>query len=98
MPLVNTQVDLALDLSEGNFTNAAALSLFFDANDDGFFSDDEKVSTNGESIFSASTDDENGVLRVMVRVNLSCPYRGNLFAFAGNTSTSVQFVVESVAR
>jgi len=95
-PLIDTNVSVTLDLSEASFSGTEVLSLFHDANSDGIYTPDERVSGNGEPVFSARTDDDSGVLRVMVRVNLSCSYSGSLFAFAGRAVTAVQFDVESV--
>lgn len=93
--LLDVPVDLSLDLSETTGNGASVLTLFFDNNSDGIYTDDEIVSVAGGPVFSAKTDSDNGVIQLLVRVNLSCPYRGQLFAFAGSAATSVQFEVSA---
>lgn len=86
-------VELSLDLSGNTFSGAEVLSLIHDANDDGIYSADEKVSVDGGPIFTVNTGSLNGEVNVVVRVNLSCSYRGTLYAFAGSSGTLLGFTV-----
>lgn len=92
--IVDAAIDVSLDLSEATFTGTETLRLYYDKNADGIYSEDEKVSVADGPLFSARTDSLNGVLRVMVRVNLSCPYKGTLYAYAGNTAAAVGFDIK----
>jgi len=92
--IVDTAMDVSLDLSEAAFTGTERLRLYYDKNVDGIYTEDEKVSVADGPLFSARTDSLNGVLRVMVRVNLSCPYKGTLYAYAGSTAAAVGFNIE----
>ena len=96
--IVDTNVDISLDLSEGSFNGPELLSLFFDQDGNGNFSEDERVLSADGPVFTTRTDGDNGVIRVLVRVNLSCPFRGSLFAFAGSAVTSVSFNVSGSAE
>lgn len=94
--LLEVPVDLSLDLSGATFNGPEVLSLYYDSNFDGLYTDEEKVSVAGGPVFRTKTDDTEGVVRLMVRANLSCPYRGQLFAFAGSAAVSVLFEVSAV--
>lgn len=87
LPLIQAPLTVSLDLSESSSNGAAVLGLYDDLNGDGLYQHDELVSDNTRAAYATHTDSRSGVKRLMVRVNLSCPYRGSLYAFAGNTGT-----------
>jgi len=92
--IVDTHMDVSLDLSATTFTGRETLRMYYDRNSDGIYTEDEKVTVADGPLFSTKTDQLNGVVRVMVRVNLSCPYTGSLYAYAGSAAAAVRFVVK----
>lgn len=92
--VTSTPMDLSLDLSGNSFTGDELLSLYYDHNQDGIYSEEERSATSNGTTLRVNTDDAEGVVRAMVRVNLSCAYIGNLYALAGGLGTTIGFVVQ----
>lgn len=69
--------------------------LMFDFNGDGVTDPgSETVSNVNDELFERTTQQYSGEIRLTLRLNLSCPYRGELVAFAGGYHISAEFLVE----
>jgi len=82
--LGDTLVTVYLDFAANTFSGAESLQLFFDTNGNGVVdTPDELVSGIGDDAFSIRTDKYTASTLLLLRVNLSCGYRGSLYAFSG---------------
>lgn len=106
-PLGNVDLRVVADLSGNTFEPTPptppalpalpALQLYEDRNGNGVVDDPaELVSSNTSSAFKTKTDQYTGTKIVLLRVNLSCTYRGNLHVFAGAAYGSVNVEVKTV--
>lgn len=94
--LGKVRLTISLDLAGNTYSGTEVLALYEDKNANGIIDDpQEKVSSNMAPIFITETNEYTGDKQLFVRVNLSCPYRGNLNVFtngdaAGQLNISVQ--------
>ena len=93
LPLIDAPLTISLDLSDSTFNSTAVLALYDDTDGDGLFNDNERVSTDKQSAYNTRTNSRSGSKLLMVRVNLSCPYKGSLYAFAGNAGVLMNIAV-----
>lgn len=93
LPLIDAPITISLDLSDSTFSSTAVLALYDDTDGDGLFGDNERVSTDEQSAYNTRTNSRSGSKQLMVRVNLSCPYKGSLYAFAGNSGVLMNIAV-----
>ncbi len=95
-PIGDAEVSLYLDWSGQTFPGFSALSLYEDRNGNGIVdADSELVSGRDDAIARVRLDDETGSHAMIVRMNLSCPFRGELFAFTGPFTAQASFEVMS---
>jgi len=86
---------VSLDLSGNTFSGIPVLALYEDKNGNGVADDpSELVTDNTDEIYDTRTDSVTGHKYLIVRVNLSCAYRGVLYVFSdgymGTTSITVK--------
>ena len=80
----NANVTVFTDFSGNTFSGPEFLQLFSDSNGNGVVdSPDELVSGVDDDAFSIRTDRFSGTANLLLRVNLSCEFRGNVYAFSG---------------
>ncbi len=93
-PLLDFDVRLHLDLTENTFTGYPVLKLYEDKNSNGVVDGEQEfVSALGDDGWTKKTD-VNGGVHLLVRVNMSCPFSGNLSGFGGLTANkSMNFSV-----
>jgi len=89
-------MSIHLDLAANTFSGFPVLELYDDRNNNGVIdAPEELVSDNVDEGFETKTDSDKGDKFVIVRVNLSCPYRGTLGAFIeGGVFNSIGISVE----
>lgn len=86
---------VSLDLAGNTFSGIPVLALYDDKNGNGLADDpSELVSDNTDEIYDTNTDSVTGHKYLILRVNLSCTYRGTLSAFSdgymGTTTITVK--------
>ncbi|MCF6298615.1 MAG: hypothetical protein L3J01_01915 [Thiomicrorhabdus sp.] len=93
IPLSDFDVRLHLDLTGNTSSGYPVLKLYDDKNNNGVIDGEhELVNDAGEDGWVKKTN-SNGDIHMIVRVNLSCPFVGNLFGFgqrSANSSMSFQ--------
>lgn len=83
-PLGNVDIRVVVDLAGNTYSNTPVLGLYDDFNANGVVNDPaELVSSNTSPAYTTKTDAYTGTKILLLRVNLSCPYRGNLHVYAG---------------
>ena len=91
-PLGNVDLRITADLSGNTHSGIERIKVYDDLNGNGVVDDpDELVSSNISPAFTTKTSNV-GTKLILVRVNLSCPYRGNLNVYAGSAfgSTNIE--------
>lgn len=93
-PLGDIELTIALNLSSATYSGTAPVQLYDDQNGNGVPDHpQELVSDENSGVFRTSTGKYSGTKFVMVRTNLSCPYKTSLYAFAGTTAGKTDIVV-----
>ncbi len=97
-PIGNADVSVYLDFAENTFTGVPVLGLFRDLNSNGVIDDDsEFVSGIDDPIAVVRTDEISGESVLLLRINLSCAFRGEMFAFVDGVTASSVISVESIS-
>ena len=95
-PLGNIGIRVLADLSGNTYSGSPVLKVYDDLNGNGVVDDPaELVSSNTSPAFNTFTDKYTGTKNILLRVNLSCPYSGNLYVFAGAAFASINIVVKT---
>jgi len=98
-PIGDTSISVYVDFAANTFSGIAVLSLFDDLNGNGVVDEDvELISAKDDSIARVRTDQWTGARSLLLRINLSCSFRGEVFAFTGGVSgrAAVEVVAEEI--
>jgi len=86
-PIGDAQISVYADFAANTFPGFPVLSLYDDLNGNGVVdSPIELISGADDAIAQVSTDTWSGSRTLLLRINLSCAFRGELFAFSGGVS------------
>ena len=89
-PLGGVEVSVYSDYAGNTFSGAQVLQLYEDKNDNGVIDDEsELVSGTEDGVYVTRTSRSSGTAFLMLRMNLTCPYKGEVFAFAGQYAASM---------
>ncbi len=95
-PVGDARVRVYVDLAGNTFSGYPVLGLYRDWNGNGVVDGNEElVSSADDAIASVTTDEYDGHASLLLRVNLSCAYRGEVFAYAGAASAIASIKVEA---
>lgn len=91
-PIGNKPVSVYADYAGNSFVGSQVLALYDDhlGNANGVIDgDNELISGRDDAIAQVVTDDLTGARVLLLRINVSCPYQGDIFAFVdGVVATS----------
>ncbi len=94
-PLGDVEVGMYMEYSGNTFSGPQVLQLYADRNGNGVVDGEpELVSGSEDGVYKTKTDKYHGTTMVFVRMNLTCPYKGQLYVFAGTNSATVDFEVQ----
>jgi len=94
-PIGGVEVGVLSDFAENTSNLANVLQLYQDKNGNGVVDGPSELVNGGNSgIYKAKTHTYNGTTSFFVRMNLSCTYRGDVYAFVGPTGQAMSFNVE----
>ena len=87
-PIGQQNVSVYLDFAANNFSGFPVMALFDDrrGNGNGVVDDFELVSDTDDDIAVVQTDFYGGDRPLLLRINISCPFRGEVFAFIDGVS------------
>jgi len=89
-PLGEVPVSVYADLTANTFNGVDVLQLFADFNGNGVVDGPNELVTSSDSgVFTADTDEFDGTAFLILRMFLTCPYEGEVFAFSGAASTTM---------
>lgn len=92
----DSRIAVYLDFSGNTFSGLEVLQLFADNNGNGVIDPtDELITGIGDDAVVVQTTRFGGNALLLLRINLSCGFRGNLFAFSGPVAGSSQVEVVS---
>jgi len=93
-PIGDADVSVYADFAANTFAGFPALALYEDRNGNGVVdAETELVSGRADAAVRIDTDRFGGNGTLLLRVNLSCPYKGEVFAFAGGVSAAADIEV-----
>ena len=89
-PLGDVEIRVYVDFSGNTYPGTPVLMLYDDmnGNNNGIIDDFELVSGVGDDIAVVKTDYYGGDRPLLLRINVSCPFKGDLFAFSAGVSAS----------
>ena len=94
-PLGDVEVGVYSDFAGNTFNGANVLQLYHDRNGNGVVDGvSELVNGDGSGVFKTKTHRYNGTAQLLLRMNLTCPYQGEVYAFVGPTGQSMAATVE----
>ena len=83
-PLGGVEVGVYSDFGGNTFNGANVLELYQDLNGNGVVDGpSELVNGSGSGVYKAKTHEYNGTTQLFLRMNLTCPYEGEVYAFVG---------------
>ncbi len=95
-PIGGADVSVYVDFAENTFTGIPALKLYIDNNGNGVIDDEtEYVSGIDDPIARVRTRALSGDSALILRVNLSCSFRGEVFAFVDGVTASSSISVDA---
>ena len=100
-PVGDSAIRVYVDFAANTYSGIATMALFDDLNSNGVVDPDtELVSGKGDDIAVVRTDRWSGSKSLLLRINLSCSFRGELFAYVDGVSgrAAIDVVAESVEQ
>ncbi len=95
-PLGDTKISVYVDYSANTFGGYPVMALYDDMNGNGVVdSDTELVSGSEDGVFVSRTAQYSGEKMLLLRVNLSCEFKGSVFAYSGTASATMDIDVSA---
>ena len=96
-PIGDAEVSVYVDFAANTWSGYPPLALFDDANGNGVVDADAELASGADDdVARVRTGRTSGARAMLLRANVSCPYRGEVFAYAGGATA--QASIEIVAR
>lgn len=93
--LGNVEVVFSLALAENTYSGLAPVKLYHDRNNNFVPEESEYVSGEDVDLLQLETDEYDGTIQVLLRINISCAYESRLSAFIpGAQASTVINVIE----
>jgi len=89
--LLGVPVSLSMDLTASNSTGITPLELYVDENRNNIPDASELVSNNLAGSYDTDTSKTDGTLKIIVKMDVSCIFRGLLTVQAGDISGTTDF-------
>lgn len=94
-PIGDAEISVYVDFAANTFGGYPALAVYDDRNSNGVVDDAELISGAEHDIARVMTDQFAGDRMLLLRVNLSCAYRGTVFAFVEGATASAFIEIRS---
>lgn len=95
-PIGDVELRAHLSLAENTFAGYPVLALYEDRNGNGVVdADTELVSGSDDGLATFRTDEISGGHALLVRANVSCAYRGELFIFGNGVTAEARIGVNA---
>ncbi|ASJ74650.1 hypothetical protein [Granulosicoccus antarcticus] len=100
-PIGDAELSIYVDFAENTYTGLSTLELYDDLNSNGVVDEEsEYISGFDADIARVKTDQWTGSRMLLMRVNLSCSFQGEVFAFTGGVSarSSIEVVADDIIQ
>lgn len=93
-PIGDAELSVYVDFAQNTYTGLPVLALFDDLNSNGVVdADSELVSGPDDDIARVKTDTWSGTRMMLLRINLSCSFRGEVVVLTGGISARADIEV-----
>ena len=93
-PIGDAELKVYVDFAENTYSGLTTLKLYDDLNSNGVVdAPQEYISGFNDDIARVKTDEWSGSRMLLLRINLSCSFRGEVFAYTDGISGSAQIEV-----
>ena len=93
-PIGDAELNVYVDFAENTYSGLTTLELYDDLNSNGVVDAQlEYISGFNDDIARVRTDEWSGSRMLLLRINLSCSFRGEVFAYTGGISGRAEFEV-----
>ncbi len=100
-PIGDAELNVYVDFAENTYSGLTTLELYDDLNSNGVVDAQlEYISGFNDDIARVRTDEWSGSRMLLLRINLSCSFRGEVFAYTGGTSgrAEIEVVADEVVQ
>lgn len=98
VPLGDVEIRVVASLAGNTYAGIEVLKIYDDRDGDHVVDDpDELVSSNTSPAFVTRTARHTGEKYILLRVNLNCTYRGNVYVYAGTAYGSAEIQVQEIS-
>jgi hypothetical protein len=100
-PIGDASISVYADFAANTYSGISPLALYDDLNSNGVIDPDtELVSGVDDDIARVKTDRWTGSYALLLRINLSCSFRGEIFAFTGGVSSraAIEVVADNIIQ
>lgn len=96
-PIGEAELTIIADFTESTFSGFPVIRLYDDRNSNGVVDEETELVSGPNNLgFVTQTSRYGGERLVWARVNLSCPFSAEVFAYSGTVSTSARIVVNAL--
>ena len=89
-PIGEADIGVYVDFSANTYSGLPVLQLYEDNNGNGVVDDESELVTGiDDPAFKMQTEKYSGEHLMLLRINLSCPFRGQVFAYSGSASATM---------
>lgn len=89
-PIGEADIGVYVDFSANTYSGLPVLQLYEDNNGNGVVDEESELVTGiDDPAFNMRTERYSGEHLMLLRINLSCPYRGQVFAYSGSASATM---------
>jgi len=94
-PIGDSTISVYTEFGENTFSGFPVMELYDDVNGNrnGLVDEDELISGADDDIARVDTSEFGGHRELLLRVNISCPFRGEVFAFIQGVTASSTLVI-----
>ncbi len=96
-PISEAEVSVNIEYASNSFLGPPVLALFDDLNSNGVVdAETEYVSGREDDAYTGKTAKYSGEKLMLLRINLSCPYRGNIYVRSQFVTNSINVEVNAI--
>ena len=94
-PIRDAEVSVYVGFAANTYSGHPVLSLYEDRNGNGVVDADTELASAATDSIARVRTDSDGAHRLLLRADIGCPYKGEVFAYVGTANASSSFAVEA---
>ena len=94
-PIEGAEVSVYVDFAGNTYSGRPVLALYEDRNGNGVVDADTELASAATDSIARVRTGSDGTHRLLLRADIACPYRGEVFAYAGAATARSSFEVEA---